>query len=104
LAKISTGWHQQRNSQQDLIHNKIETIVTTILSGVDTEISLFKELNIELKQFIEQQVQSNIVAEKRTGKENEGQEKLITAQQEVNRVINERLTVFTFAKSSYRTD
>jgi hypothetical protein len=95
LAKISTGWHQQRSGQQDLIHNKIETVVTTILSEFDTEISLFEEQNIQLKQFIEQQTQSSIVAEQRTVKENEGQEKLIAAQQEVNRVINERLSPYS---------
>ncbi len=102
LAKISTGWHQQRSGQQDLIHNKIEMVVTTILSEFDTDMSefdtdmsVFEKLNIQLKQFIEQQAQSSIVAEQRTVKANEGQEKLIAAQQEVNRVINERLSPYS---------
>jgi hypothetical protein len=95
LAKISIGWHQQRSSQQDLIHNKIEMVVTTILSEFDTDMSVFVKLNIQLKQFIEQQAQSSILAEQRTVKENEGQEKLIAAQQEVNRVINERLSPYS---------
>jgi hypothetical protein len=95
LAKISTGWHQQRSGQQDLIHNKIEMVVTTILSEFDTDMSVFVKLNIQLTQFIEQQAQSSIVAEQRTVKENEGQEKLIAAQQEVNRVINELLSPYS---------
>lgn len=95
LAKISTGWHQQRSGQQDLIHNKIEMVITTILSEFDTDMNVFIKLNIQLKQFIEQQVQSSIVTEQRTVKANEGQEKLIAAQQEVNRVLNERLSPYS---------
>tara|TARA_R110001606_G_scaffold399310_1_gene584755 strand:+ start:80772 stop:82982 length:2211 start_codon:yes stop_codon:yes gene_type:complete len=95
LAKISTGWNQQRSSQQDLTQNKIETIVTTILAEFDTDISLFEELNNQLKLFIDQQGQSSTVAEQRIVKENEGQEKLIAAQQEVDRVINTRLSQYS---------
>lgn len=94
LATISTGWHQQRSSQQELIHNKIETVVTNIVNEFDTDMSVFVKINIQLKQFIEQQAQSSIVAEQRTVKATEGQEKLIAAQQEVNRVINEQLSPY----------
>ncbi len=95
LATISTGWHQQRSGQQDLIHNKIKTVVTNIVNEFDTDMSVFVKLNIQLKQFIEQQTQSSIVAEQRTVKATEGQEKLIAAQQEVNRVINEQLSPYS---------
>lgn len=92
LAKISTGWQQQRSSQQILIQNKIESVVTTILTEFDTDIGLFEELDIQLKQFIEQQDQSSTVTEQRIVKANEGQEKLIAAEQTVDSVISERLT------------
>jgi len=95
LAKISTGWHQQKTSQQALIQEKIETIVTTILAEFDTDISLFNRLNFELKQFIKQQNKSSALIEQRIVKENEGQEKLLAVQQEVDNAINARLSPYS---------
>lgn len=92
LAKLSTGWNQQQSSQQDLIQDKIESIVTTVLTEFDTDISLFETLNTELLQFTEQLGQTSTAAEQRIVKANEGQEKLIAAQQEVDRVIKERIS------------
>lgn len=88
LAKISTGWNQQQSSQQDLIQDKIEKIVTTVLNEFDADVSLFEVLNNELQQFTEQLGQTSTAAEQRIVKANEGQEKLITAQQEVDSIIN----------------
>lgn len=95
LAKISTGWNQQKSNQQDLIQDQIDNVVTTILTEFDTDISLFIKLDIQLKQFIEQQVHSSTNAEQRIVKANEGQEKLIAAQQEVDRAINERISQYS---------
>jgi len=92
LAIISTCWDQKRSSQQALIQGKIQTVVTTILTEFDNDISIFKKLNIQLKQFIEQQAQNSAFAEQRIVKENEGQEKLLAAQHEVDSVINDRLS------------
>lgn len=92
LAKISTGWSQQNNTQQDLIQTKIEAVITTILAELDTDISLFEQLNLDLKQFIDQQGQNSTVSEQRIVKANEGQEKLIAAQQQVDNVIETHLS------------
>jgi len=95
LAKISTGWNQHKSSRQDLIQNKVESVIATILVELDTDMSLFEELNLQLKQFIEQQGQNSTVAEQRIVKSNEGQEKLITAQQEVDNLIDRRLSQYS---------
>jgi hypothetical protein len=95
LAKISTGWNQQNSTQQDLIQTKIEEVITTILAESDTDVSLFEELNLQLKQFIEQQGQNSTVAEQRVVKANEGQEKLIAAEQQVENVIEARLSQYS---------
>jgi hypothetical protein len=95
LAKISTAWSQQKSSQQDLIQGQIDSVVNTILTEFDTDISLFIKLDIQVKQFIEQQVHSSTATEQRIVKVNKGQEKLASAQQEVDSVISEHLSQYS---------
>ena len=94
LAKISTGWNQQKGSQQDLIQGKIDFIVMKILNEFDTDVSLFEDLNSDLKQFIEHQGQNSTAAEQRIVQANEGQEKLISAQRQVDKVIQDEVSAY----------
>lgn len=92
LAQLSTRWNQQKSGQQQLIQNKIDNIVTSILTEFDTDIYLFDQLNTELQQFTEQLNQTITLAEQRIVKANEGQEKLLAAQQHVDAVINLKIS------------
>ncbi|MFW5426227.1 MAG: DUF1631 domain-containing protein [Methylophagaceae bacterium] len=92
LAKSSTGWSQQQSTQQDKLQTKIESIVDTILLEFDTDIQLFLDLNTQFNEFISQLNKSSQAAEQRMVQANEGQEKLIAAQQEVDDVINQQLS------------
>ncbi len=94
LAKSSTGWSEQQSSQQDKdkLQTKIESIVDTILLEFDTDVQLFLDLNTQFNEFISQLNKSSQAAEQRIVQANEGQEKLIAAQQEVDTVINQQLS------------
>lgn len=92
LAKSSTGWNEQQSTQQDKLQAKIESIVDTILLDFDTDIQLFLDLNTQFNEFISQLNKSSQAAEQRIVQANEGQEKLIAAQQEVDNVINQQLS------------
>ncbi|MDQ7072758.1 MAG: DUF1631 family protein [Gammaproteobacteria bacterium] len=92
LAKSSTGWSEQNSSQQDKLQAKIESIVDTVLLEFDTDVQLFLDLNTEFNEFISQLNKSSQAAEQRIVQANEGQEKLLAAQQEVDNVIAQLLS------------
>ncbi|MBL1320096.1 MAG: DUF1631 domain-containing protein [Methylophaga sp.] len=92
LAKSSTGWSEQQSAQQDKLQTKIESIVDTILLEFETDIQLFLDLNTQFNEFISQLNKSSQAAEQRIVQANEGQEKLISAQQDVDNVINQQLS------------
>lgn len=92
LAKSSTGWSEQQSTQQDKLQTRIESIVDTILLEFDTDTQLFLDLNTQFNEFISQLNKSSQAAEQRIVQANEGQEKLIAAQQEVDTVINQQLS------------
>jgi len=94
LAKVSTGWDHS-NGTEDILFTQIESIVNTILTEFDTDMNIFTVLNEQLTEFMDQQKQSSNVAEKRIAKSTEGQEKLVVAQQEVDRVINQLLAQYS---------
>ncbi|PHS22609.1 MAG: hypothetical protein COA83_11430 [Methylophaga sp.] len=91
LAKSSTGWSEQ-STQQDKLQAKIESIVDTILLEFETNVQLFLDLNTQFNEFISQLNKSSKAAEQRIVQANEGQEKLIAAQQQVDNVINQQLS------------
>ncbi len=92
LAKSSTGWSEQNSSQQDKLQAKIESIVDTVLLEFDTDVQLFLDLNTQFNEFISQLNKSSQAAEQRIVQANEGQEKLLAAQQEVDNVIAQLLS------------
>ncbi|NOQ81679.1 MAG: DUF1631 family protein [Methylophaga sp.] len=94
LAKVSTGWDHS-NGMDDILFKQIESIVTTILTDFDTDITIFTILNKQLNQFTEQQEQNSDSTEKRITQTTEGQEKLIAAQQEVDVIIHQLLTQYS---------
>ncbi len=92
IAKSSTGWSEQESNQQDKLQSEIESIVDTILLEFDTDVQLFLDLNTRFNEFISQLNKSSQAAEQRIVQANEGQEKLLAAQQAVDNVINQQLS------------
>jgi len=92
LAKMATGWSQNKNADQDVLYQQIESTVNTVLSQFDTDINIFNDLNLQLSQFIEQQEHNSTAVEKRITKASHGQEKLASSQREVDQIIHQLLT------------
>lgn len=91
LAKLATGW-SSIHGHQDKLYQQIESIVETILTKFDTNVEIFDELNKQLHQFIERQEHNLKAAEQRTAKASEGKDKLILAQQDVDKLIKQTLS------------
>lgn len=94
LAKVSTGW-QHKGESEDTLFNIIDSIVNTVLSDFDDDISLFDTLNSQLNHFVEQHDQKSNVAEKRVTQASEGQEKRVASQQYVDNAINQLLSQYS---------
>lgn len=93
-AKSSIGWREDGNNRHDKLESKIESIVNTILTKFDHDVQLFLDLNTEFNEFIAQQNKSSKAAEQRIVQANEGQEKLVVTQKEVDNAISQQLSPY----------
>ena len=94
LAKVSTGW-DYTNDPQDKLLKEVDFIVNSVLTEYETEVSLFDDLNQRLLEFMMQQDTSRYAREKRIAQSTEGKEKLIYAEQEADRTINELFALYS---------
>lgn len=94
LADISTGWDHSSGTDDVLFH-QIDDIVNSVLNDFDSDLKIFDDLVLQLKQFSKEQEQNSLFAEQKISTATEGQEKLIIAQQEVDFVINQHLALYS---------
>ena len=89
LAKAGIGWTENQNSTEDTLYQKINYIVSTVLSDFDGDVTLFETLNKEFEEFMTKEEKKSKIVEQRTKESERGLMKSKQAQKAVDSFIQE---------------
>ncbi len=86
LSTASVSWTEESDPKGQFI-GKITEITNTVLNDYDDDLSLFEQLNDDLKRFLERRKKRAVVAEKRVTEATLGREKVKKAKQTAASVL-----------------
>jgi len=88
IASAAIGWNKNNNGKRDRLAEKIESIVSTILTDFNNEISLFDSLLQDFTTFIDIEQRRGLLVEQRTKDSERGKAAGDVAKQTVETTIN----------------
>jgi hypothetical protein len=91
LAQAAVGWNDTGDRANDVLYNKIESIVKRVLNEFHDDPSIFSELDDEFNAWWQQEQRGAQIAEQRTNQVTRGKEQLRSAKQTVVEELNKRL-------------
>ncbi|MCU7842692.1 MAG: DUF1631 domain-containing protein [Candidatus Thiodiazotropha sp. (ex Monitilora ramsayi)] len=93
LAQAAVGWNDTGDRANDVLYNKIESVVKRVLNEFQDDPAIFSELDDEFSAWWQQEQRGAQIAEQRTNQVTRGKEQLRSAKQTVVHELNERLRV-----------
>jgi len=91
LAQAAVGWNDSGDRANDVLYNKIESIVKRVLNEFQDDPGIFAELDDEFSVWWQQEQRGAQIAEQRTNQVTRGKEQLRGAKQIVVEELNDRL-------------
>jgi len=91
LAQAAVGWNDTGDRANDVLFNKIESIVKRVLNEFQDDPAIFNELDDEFSAWWQQEQRGAQIAEQRTNQVTRGKEQLRSAKQIVVEELNQRL-------------
>jgi hypothetical protein len=93
MAMAALGWQEasEENQRKDSLYSKMESIVQTILSDFETDMTIFNNLLTDFRSFLEKDKRRAQILEQRTIDAEDGKAKSERARLQVDSVLN-RLT------------
>ena len=91
LAQAAVGWNDTGDRANDLLYNKIESVVKRVLNDFHDDPSIFAELDDEFSAWWQQEQRGAQIAEQRTNQVTRGKEQLRSAKRTVAEELNSRL-------------
>lgn len=91
LAQAAVGWNDTGDRANDVLYNKIESVVKRVLNEFHDDPGIFAELDDEFNAWWQQEQRGAQIAEQRTNQVTRGKEQLRSAKQTVVEELNRRL-------------
>lgn len=91
LAQAAVGWNDTGDRANDVLYNKIESVVKRVLNEFHDDPGIFSELDDEFNAWWQQEQRGAQIAEQRTNQVTRGKEQLRSAKQTVVEELNKRL-------------
>jgi hypothetical protein len=91
LAQAAVGWNDTGDRVNDVLYNKIESVVKHVLNEFQDDPSIFADLDDEFSAWWQQEQRGAQIAEQRTNQVTRGKEQLRSAKQTVIHELNQRL-------------
>jgi hypothetical protein len=91
LAQAAVGWNDTGDRANDVLYNKIESVVKRVLNEFHDDPSIFSELDDDFNAWWQQEQRGAQIAEQRTNQVTRGKEQLRSAKQVVIKELNQRL-------------
>jgi hypothetical protein len=92
LAQAAVGWNDTGDRVNDVLYNKIESVVKRVLNEFVDDPGIFSDLDDEFSAWWQQEQRGAQIAEQRTNQVTRGKEQLRAAKQTVADELNSRLT------------
>lgn len=92
LAQAAVGWNDTGDRANDVLYNKIESVVKRVLNEFHDDPTIFSELDDEFNAWWQQEQRGAQIAEQRTNQVTRGKEQLRSAKQTVVKELNQRLS------------
>lgn len=99
LARAGIGWSSSDEKTRDKLYGQIHNVVQRILNEFDGDIHLFEALNEEFEQFLERENRKASLVEQRTRESERGRIKSQKAQEEVDRLLREKVARYHLPES-----
>ncbi|ERS90543.1 hypothetical protein Q667_08180 [Marinobacter sp. C1S70] len=99
LARAGIGWSSSDEKTRDKLYGQIHNVVQRILNEFDGNIQLFETLNEEFEQFLERENRKASLVEQRTRESERGRIKSQKAQEEVDRLLREKVSRYRLPDS-----
>jgi hypothetical protein len=91
LAQAAVGWNDSGDRTNDVLYNKIESVVKRVLNEFVDDPAIFADLDDEFSAWWQQEQRGAQIAEQRTNQVTRGKEQLRGAKQKVAEELNNRL-------------
>ncbi len=91
LAQAAVGWNDTGDRANDVLYNKIETVVKRVLNEFVDDPSIFADLDDDFSAWWQQEQRGAQIAEQRTNQVTRGKEQLRSAKYRVVEELNQRL-------------
>ncbi|MGC8121289.1 DUF1631 domain-containing protein [Marinobacter sp. VGCF2001] len=99
LARAGIGWSNSDEKSRDKLYSQIHNVVQRILNEFDGDIRLFETLNDEFELFLERENRKASLVEQRTRESERGRIKSQKAQEEVDRLLQEKVSRYRLPES-----
>jgi len=90
LASAALRWNEPADVSRDVLYNKINDIVVSILDDFESNVEIFTHLLDDFSQFVGKEKRRSALIEQRTRDAEEGLGKTLRARADVGHLINEK--------------
>ena len=91
LSSVGIGWSSAAELKRDAVYDMVESVVIRVLNGFSSDPAIFDSLLAELREFRSRDAVRHTRMEQRVKETESGRARTLTAKQEVQRVINQKV-------------
>lgn len=91
LSSVGIGWSSAAELKRDAVYDMVESVVVRVLNGFSSDPGIFDALLAELREFRSRDTARHTRMEQRVKETESGRARTLTAKQEVQRVINQKV-------------